>query len=183
VLITGTFSMQKIVMSRGLYPWEWFILYNPFTFVAFFIFFISSLAEINRLPFDFPEAESELVSGYNVEYSGMRFGLFFVAEFANIFISASIAAAVFLGGGNIGMDPYDSSIWYQLIMVLVFLAKTTALCLVTLWVRWSMPRLRIDQMMSLCWKYFTPLAFGCLALTAIWMLIFNGNGIFWRING
>jgi NADH-quinone oxidoreductase subunit H len=183
VLITGTFSMQKIVMSQGLYPWEWFILYNPFTFVAFFIFFISSLAEINRLPFDFPEAESELVSGYNVEYSGMRFGLFFVAEFANIFISASIAAAVFLGGGNIGMDPYDSSIWYQLIMVLVFLAKTTALCLVTLWVRWSMPRLRIDQMMSLCWKYFTPLAFGCLALTAIWMLIFNGNGIFWRING
>lgn len=183
VLIAGTFSMQKIVMSQGPYPWDWFIFHNPFTFVAFFIFFISSLAEINRLPFDFPEAESELVSGYNVEYSGMRFALFFLAEFANIFISASIAAAVFLGGGNIGLDPYESGIGFQLVMVLIFFAKVVPLCLVTIWIRWTLPRLRIDQMLSMCWKYFIPMSFACLAMTAIWMLVFNGNGIFWRMNG
>jgi NADH-quinone oxidoreductase subunit H len=183
ILISGTFSMQEIVMEQGAWPWHWFIFHNPFTFIAFFIFVISGLAEINRLPFDFPEAESELVSGYNTEYSGMRFGVFFLAEFANIFVSASIATAVFLGGGNIGLDPYKSGIVYQLLMVLVFFAKVLSLCFVTIWVRWSLPRLRIDQMMSLCWKYFIPLSFSCLVLTAIWLLVFNGNGILWRVAG
>ncbi len=183
ILITGTFSMQEIVIKQGPWPWNWFIFHNPFTFIAFFVFVISGLAEINRLPFDFPEAESELVSGYNTEYSGMRFGIFFLAEFANIFVSASIAAAVFLGGGNIGLDPYKSGIVYQLLMVLVFFAKVLSLCLVTIWVRWSLPRLRIDQMMSMCWKYFIPISFSCLGLTAVWLLLFNGNGIFWRISG
>jgi len=182
ILITGTFSMQQIVLQQGPWPWDWFIFHNPFTFVAFFLFLVSGLAEINRLPFDFPEAESELVSGYNTEYSGMRFGIFFLAEFANIFISASIAAAVFLGGGNIGADPYTSGIVPQLLMVLVFFAKAIPLCFVTIWVRWSLPRLRIDQMMSMCWKYFTPLSMACLVLTALWLLAFRGNGILWRIS-
>ncbi|PKL51928.1 MAG: NADH-quinone oxidoreductase subunit NuoH [Nitrospira bacterium HGW-Nitrospira-1] len=183
ILITGTFSMQQIVMKQGPWPWDWFIFHNPFTFVAFFLFMISGLAEINRLPFDFPEAESELVSGYNTEYSGMRFGIFFLAEFANIFVSASITATVFLGGGNIGLDPYTSGIAPQLFMVLVFFAKVVPLCFVTIWVRWSLPRLRLDQMMSMCWKYFIPLSFSCLVLTALWLLAFNGNGVFWRISG
>lgn len=178
ILIAGTFSMQKLVQAQGPYPWNWFIFHNPFTFVAFFIFFVSSLAEINRVPFDFPEAESELVSGYNVEYSGMRFALFFLAEFANIFISASIAAAVFLGGGNIGLNPYTSAFGYQLLMVGVFFLKAISLCLVTIWVRWTLPRLRIDQMTSMCWKYFIPISFACLVMTALWMLLFNGKGIF-----
>ncbi|PIP71296.1 MAG: NADH-quinone oxidoreductase subunit NuoH [Nitrospirae bacterium CG22_combo_CG10-13_8_21_14_all_44_11] len=182
-LITGTFSMQEIVKQQGLYPWQWFILHNPFTFIAFFIYFVSSLAEINRLPFDFPEAESELVSGYNTEYSGMRFGFFFVAEFANIFVSAALAAAVFLGGGNIGLDPYNSPLGYKLLMALVFFAKALSLCLVTIWVRWTLPRLRIDHMMSLCWKYFIPISVFCLVLTAAWLVAFKGNGVFWRIAG
>ncbi len=181
VLITGTFSMQEIVMSQGPWPWQWFIVHNPFTVIAFFIFFISSLAEMNRTPFDFPEAESELVSGYNVEYSGMRFALFFAAEFSSIFITASLATAVFLGGGNIGMDPYTSSVGHQLLMVMVFFAKVVPLCLVTIWVRWTLPRLRIDQMMSMCWKYFIPISFVCLVMTAVWMLAFDGNGMFWRM--
>lgn len=181
VLIAGTFSMQEIVMAQGPFPWQWFIAHNPFTFVAFFIFFVSSLAEMNRTPFDFPEAESELVSGYNVEYSGMRFALFFAAEFANIFITASLATAVFLGGGNIGRDPYTSGLGHQLLMVLVFFTKAILLCLLTIWVRWTLPRLRIDQMLSLCWKYFIPIAFVCLVMTAVWMLAFGGNGIFWRM--
>lgn len=180
VLVAGTFSMQEIVMAQGPMPWDWFIFHNPFTFIAFFIFFISGLAEINRTPFDFPEAESELVSGYNVEYSGMRFAIFFLAEFANIFISAAIAAAVFLGGGNIGLDPYTSEPGWQLLMVLVFFAKAVPLCLLTIWVRWTLPRLRIDQMMTLCWKYFIPISFFCLTFSALWMLLFKGNGIFWR---
>jgi len=181
VLITGTFSLQEIVKAQGAYPWQWFVFYNPFTLVAFIIFFISSLAEMNRTPFDFPEAESELVSGYNVEYSGMRFALFFAAEFSSIFITASLATAVFLGGGNIGMDPYSSGLGYQLLMVAVFFAKAIPLCFVTIWVRWTLPRLRIDQMMSMCWKYFIPISFACLVMTAVWMLAFDGNGIFWRM--
>ncbi len=181
VLIAGTFSMQEIVMAQGPFPWQWFIVHNPFTVIAFFIFFISGLAEMNRTPFDFPEAESELVSGYNVEYSGMRFALFFAAEFASIFITASLAAAVFLGGGNIGRDPYTSGIGWQLLMVGTFFAKVIPLCLVVIWVRWTLPRLRIDQMLSLCWKYFIPIAFVCLVMTAAWMLVFGGNGFFWRM--
>jgi len=181
VLIAGTFSMQEIVMAQGPWPWQWFVFHNPFTVVAFIIFFVSSLAEMNRTPFDFPEAESELVSGYNVEYSGMRFALFFAAEFSSIFITASLAAAVFLGGGNIGRDPYASGIGWQLVMVGVFFAKTVPLCLVTIWVRWTLPRLRIDQMMAMCWKYFIPISFACLVSTAVWMLAFDGNGIFWRM--
>jgi len=181
VLITGTYSLQAIVSSQGLFPWNWFVLHNPFTFVAFFLFMVSSLAEINRLPFDFPEAESELVSGYNVEYSGMRFAFFFVAEFGNVFIAASVATAVFLGGGNIGMDPLESPLWAQGIMVLVFFVKAIGLCFVTIWVRWTLPRLRIDHMMSMCWKYFIPISFVCLVATALWLLLFNGNGLFWRM--
>jgi NADH-quinone oxidoreductase subunit H len=181
VLIAGTFSMQEIVMAQGPWPWQWFIFHNPFTMIAFFIFFVSSLAEMNRTPFDFPEAESELVSGYNVEYSGMRFALFFAAEFASIFITASLAVAVFLGGGNIGMHPYSSGLGYQLIMVAVFFAKAVPLCLLTIWIRWTLPRLRIDQMMSMCWKYFIPISFACVIMTAAWMLAFDGNGIFWRM--
>ena len=181
VLITGTFSLQETVMSQGLWPWQWFIFHNPFSFVAFFIFFVSALAEMNRTPFDFPEAESELVSGYNVEYSGMRFSIFFIAEYGSIFIISGLAAAVFLGGGNIGLDPYESPLHMQLLMVGVFFAKTVPLCLVIIWVRWSMPRLRIDQMLTMCWKYFIPIAFACLVATAIWLLVFNGNGIFWRM--
>ncbi len=177
VLITGTFSLQRIVMAQGPWPWQWFVLHNPFTFVAFIIFYISSLAEMNRTPFDFPEAESELVSGYNVEYSGMRFALFFAAEFSNIFITAALATAVFLGGGNIGRDPYASGLALQLVMVLVFFAKAFALCLVTIWVRWTLPRLRIDQMMAMCWKYFIPISFACLVLTAAWLLAFNGKSM------
>lgn len=180
VLIAGTFSMQKIVHMQGPMPWQWFIFHNPFSFIAFIIFFMSSLAEINRLPFDFPEAESELVSGYNVEYSGMRFALFFVAEFASIFIVAALAVAVFLGGGNIGMDPYKSPLLYKFLMVGVFFSKVIPLCLITIWIRWTLPRLRIDQMMSICWKYFIPFSFFCLVMTAIWLIVFRGNGIFWR---
>ncbi len=177
ILITGTFSLQEIVMAQGPWPWQWFVFHNPFTFVSFFIFFISSLAEMNRTPFDFPEAESELVSGYNVEYSGMRFALFFAAEFSNIFITASLGTAVFLGGGNIGLHPYESGLAAQLAMVLVFFVKAFSLCLVTIWVRWTLPRLRIDQMMTMCWKYFIPISFACLLLTAAWLLVFNGRSI------
>lgn len=181
VLIAGTFSMQEIVQAQGPWPWQWFVFHNPFTAVAFVIFFVSSLAEMNRTPFDFPEAESELVSGYNVEYSGMRFALFFAAEFSSIFITASLAAAVFLGGGNIGMDPYRSGIGWQLLMVAVFFAKTIPLCLVTIWVRWTLPRLRIDQMIGMCWKYFIPVSFVCMIMTAGWLIAFDGNGLFWRM--
>lgn len=179
VLIAGTCSTRGIVAAQGPWPWQWFILHNPFTFVAFFVFFVSALAEMNRTPFDFPEAESELVSGYNVEYSGLRFAMFTIAEFASIFITAALATAVFLGGGNVGLDPEAGGAGVWLLMAAVFMAKTVPLCLVTIWVRWSLPRLRIDQMMSMCWKYFIPISFACLVLTAAWLLAF-GDGPLWR---
>lgn len=181
VLIAGSCSLQAIVAAQGPWPWQWFLLHNPFTLVAFVVFFVSSLAEMNRTPFDLPEAESELVSGYNVEYSGMRFALFTIAEFASVFIMAALMVAVFLGGGNVGLDPGTAGISAGLLMAAAFFAKTLLLCLATIWVRWSLPRLRIDQMMTLCWKYFIPVSFACLVLTALWLLVFGGHGILWRM--
>jgi len=98
VLVAGSLSTQSIIEGQGWDFANWNIFHNPFTFIAFFIYFAAAMAEINRAPFDFPEAESELVSGYNTEYSGMRFAIFFLAEFANIYVISAIAVTVFLGG-------------------------------------------------------------------------------------
>ena len=105
VLTAGTMSIQGIIRLQSGGPGAWLIFHSPFTFVAFFIYFISAIAEINRIPFDIPEAESELVSGYNVEYSGMRFGAFFAAEFANIYVISAVATACFLGGWQVPFVP------------------------------------------------------------------------------
>ncbi|MBI2982359.1 MAG: NADH-quinone oxidoreductase subunit H [Deltaproteobacteria bacterium] len=101
VLLSGTLSLQEIIAAQGAYPWQWFIFNNPFTAITFFILFISALAEGNRAPFDIPEAESELVSGYSTEYSGMRFVFFYFEEWANIYLIAAVGTALFLGGWQI----------------------------------------------------------------------------------
>src|SRR3990172_9034362 len=156
VLIAGSLSLQDIVRSQGglLGIFGWNLFHNPFTFFSFFLYFTAAQAETNQTPFDLPEAESELVSGYNVEYSGIRFGLFFLAEFGDMFIVAALATACFLGGWNVpflqvGPLPW---LWGNLLSLGVFLAKAFAMVLIMMWVRWTLPRLRVDQLMRMSWK-------------------------------
>lgn len=164
VIFAGTLNMNGIIMSQeGAIIGAAFK--SPFLFVAFIIYYIASLAEVNRTPFDLPEAESELVAGYHTEYTGMKFAIFFLSEYANMFIVSGIAVALFLGGwltpwGTvptefIGIPGYA---WGALIMML----KALFFVFVQMWIRWTLPRFRVDQMMYLCWKVLMPIAFVCL---------------------
>lgn len=132
----------------------WFILLQP---IAFLIFFIAAIAETNRTPFDLPEAESELVAGFHTEYSGMRFAIFFLAEYANIFIISAVAAILFFGGPS---GPFLPGIFW-------FFIKTYILIFLIFVFRWTFPRLRFDQLLKFSWKFLTPLAIINLAITAI----------------
>jgi NADH-quinone oxidoreductase subunit H len=166
VLASGTMSTQGIIQQQGWLPWEWNIFRTPFLFMAFFIYFIAALAEANRTPFDLPEGESELVAGYNTEYSGMRFALFFLAEWANLYVIAAIATMTFMGGWSVpGFVPESVR---TLVQVLFFVGKAFFWVFVMIWIRWTLPRVRVDQMMELCWKYLVPLSFVGVLGTAAW---------------
>ena len=166
VILTGSLSMQEIVNAQKGGIHHWFVFRNPFTFVAFFIYFISSLAEVNRTPFDIPEAESELVAGYHTEYSGIRFAFFFLAEYANMVVVAAVGATLFLGGWT-GVLPGE-----QLIPPLImFFLKLLALIFVQMWLRWSLPRLRVDQLMYVCWKVLLPASF-ILVIGVGWLAVY-----------
>lgn len=172
VMLVGSLRMQDIVGAQagGIFSLRdrWIIFDNPFTFLAFFVYFLSALSEVNRTPFDLPEAESELVAGFHTEYSGMRFAMFFLAEYANIFAVSAIAATLFLGGWA-GILPG----YVFLEGIPGFLIKVSALVFVIMWLRWTLPRLRVDQLMSVCWKYLIPIAFFNLIGTGVWILIFD----------
>lgn len=179
VVQAGTLSTQGIVIEQGGAPWDWFVFRNPFLFMAFFTYFTAAIAEGNRTPFDLPEAESELVSGYNIEYSGMRFLFFFFAEWANLWVMSAIAVVCFLGGWQIpGVRPEmiaESEGWafvgWQALSFVILAVKTMALVLLVIQLRWTLPRLRVDQLMIACWKYLVPLsltaAFGTMVLLAL----------------
>ena len=175
VLLTGTLSMQGIIGQQGWAPQNWFVFNNPFTFVAFFIFFTSALAEGNRTPFDLPEAESELVAGYVTEYSGVRYLLFFLAEWGNLYIIGALVTTLFLGGWQI--PPVTSNPVVQtLLQFLTFFVKAYFWALVAMWVRATLPRVRVDQLMVVCWKYLVPLAFVNVLGTAVWVVLWpQGN--------
>lgn len=179
VLMAGSLSMQDIIRAQGAAPWDWFIFRNPAALVAFFVLFTSQLAEANRTPFDLPEAESELVAGYLSEYSGFRFALFFMAEFGNIWVMSALATTLFLGGWQVpGMTSEaitalrGTGAWWgwQLVSMVVFAVKTLLLANVVIWIRWTLPRIRVDQMMTLSWKYLVPIGFVCLVFTLFWQL-------------
>jgi NADH-quinone oxidoreductase subunit H len=175
VLLAGGMSFGTIVgMQKGL-PTNWFIFHNPFAFIAFFVFFTGALAETNRAPFDLPEAESELVSGYHTEYTGMRFGFFALAEYIEVFVVCGVAAALFLGGSNLPVDIKVDIIPTQFIEVAIFMTKALLLYYVVIWIRWTLPRLRVDQLMAICWKYLTPIAIFNLVGCAVWLVVFNGK--------
>ncbi|MCL4479405.1 MAG: NADH-quinone oxidoreductase subunit NuoH [Deltaproteobacteria bacterium] len=182
IIITGTMSMRGIIeyQSGGLGIFRWILFNNPFVFLAFFIYFISSIAEVNRTPFDIPEAESELVAGYHTEYTGMRFAFYFMAEYGDMFIVSAIAVTVFLGGWQI---PFIAGLhintWLrQAIEIVVFMIKIFVLIYVMMWIRWTLPRLRVDQLMEMSWKYLTPIAFFNLIGSSVWVALFNGKGIY-----
>ncbi len=167
VMLVESLSMQEIVASQSNGVFSWLIFRTPFAFIAFFIFFISSIAEVNRTPFDLPEAESEIVAGFHTEYSGMRFALFFIAEYANMFAVSAIAVTLFLGGWEGVLPGYDILGGFP-----GFVIKSMGLVFLMMWLRWTLPRLRVDQLMNLCWKYFIPIAFFNILGTGIWGLIF-----------
>jgi NADH-quinone oxidoreductase subunit H len=156
VLTAGTMSTQGIIRDQGWLPWQWNAFQTPFLLVGFVVYFTSALAEINRTPFDLPEGESELVAGYNTEYSGIRFALFFLAEWADLYVISAIATVTFLGGWQVpGFVPESVRTIAQ---VATFLVKAFVLVFVIIWIRWTVPRIRIDQMMNLCWKYLVPIS-------------------------
>lgn len=175
VMISGSMSVQQIVSNQGMWPWEWHIFRTPFTFIAFFTLFIGQLAEGNRTPFDIPEAESELVSGYNTEYSGFRFMVFFLAEFTNLYLIGAFGALLFLGGWHAG--PLVNALglehsWMRnLVELAVLQVKALSIVFIVIQLRWTLPRVRIDQLMSLCWKYLVPACFVNLIAMSLWPVI------------
>ena len=178
VLITGSLSMQDIIKGQGAWPFQWNLFANPFTFVAFFVFFISALAEGNRTPFDLPEAESELVAGFATEYSGMRNLLFFMAEWGNLYVIGAIVTTLFLGGWHIPFAFENPIVQHGLEFATFFLKAYGVGVIVPIWLRWTLPRIRVDQMMAMCWKYLVPIAFVNLLGTAAWSVWIPENGWF-----
>jgi len=163
ILMAGTLSMVGIVEAQRSAGF-WFAFVQP---VAFFIYFVGGLAETNRAPFDLPEAEQELVGGFHTEYSGIRFALFFLAEYANMIVISTIATTVFFGGW---LRPFPNVGWLAFLDLVPgwmwFLAKTFVFLYVFLWVRATLPRYRYDQLMRLGWKVLIPLAIANVIVTA-----------------
>ena len=169
VVLTGTMQVSGIVEAQsGPFGWLIFQGHIP-AIIAFVVFLITGNAEANRGPFDLAEAESELTAGYHTEYSGMGFGFFYLAEYLNLFIVAGVASMVFLGGWmpiHIGVDGFDKVMDY-IPGIVWFLGKAFALVWVLMWIRWTFPRLRIDQILKLEWKYLMPLSLLNLVIMTI----------------
>ena len=177
VILTGTMQISGIVdYQTG--PWNWLIFKGHLpAIIAFLVFLVAGNAEANRGPFDMAEAESELTAGHHTEYSGMGFGFFYLAEFLNLFIIAGIATTVFLGGWapiNIGVDAFDNVMNY-IPGIVWFMGKTFLIVWLLMWVKWTFPRLRIDQILKLEWKYLMPLAL----LNLVLMTVIVAFGLHW----
>lgn len=158
ILMAESLSTNDIVLAQsGWFGLKWFV-FTPWGFLAFLIFFLCGVAECNRSPFDLPEAESEIVAGFHTEYSGMKFALFYMAEFMNSFTISGLAATLFLGGWQGPFLP--SWLW--------FFIKTYALIFIMIWFRGTLPRFRVDQMMALAWKFLLPLALTNIFVVGFW---------------
>ncbi|MEW6777468.1 MAG: complex I subunit 1 family protein [Bdellovibrionota bacterium] len=259
VIAAGSLSLQEIVRDQGVNPLDWNLFYSPFAAVAFLCFFTGAIAEINRAPFDLPEAESELVAGFATEYSGLRFLFFFFAEWANIYVISAIATCVFFGGWQVpglpterliqfgapitygfltltmlgagamgwwiaaarddkglrggtgnsvaatiislalgwgpaitagvllwaalmfGVPPGIQKFMANVVQMLCLFAKAHILVVLVIQLRWTLPRLRIDQLMMLCWKYLTPAAFIAVLGNAFWMTYVAPDSIFQKL--
>ncbi len=168
IMLTSSLSMQEIISYQAGGLFNWVIFDNPFMPIAFVIYFISALAETNRTPFDLPESESELVAGFVTEYSGARYALFFLSEYANMFVVSAVAATAFLGGWQSPFSDFlNTPIWSMFWMI----SKTFFLIFVMIWIRWTVPRLRVDQLMHVCWKVFIPIGLFNIFGVAIWTVL------------
>jgi NADH-quinone oxidoreductase subunit H len=171
LLLAGNVTLSQVILQQqtGL----WFVL--PLT-VAFLIFFISAFAETNRLPFDLPEAEGELIAGYHTEYSAMKFSMFYIAEYSNMVTASALMATLFFGGWDIPFTSWDSTgdptVAKTLLTFVFFFLKTFFFLFTYIWVRWTLPRFRYDQLMALGWKVLLPLALVYITIlaAAIWFL-------------
>jgi NADH-quinone oxidoreductase subunit H len=172
-LIVGDLNLSDVILHQAQHGW--LIFYAPLSFI---IFLISAFAETNRLPFDLPESEQELVAGYNTEYSSMKFALFFMGEYANMIAASAMMVTLFLGGWTLpfaGLDkPAGGSIAIGLIQIAIFLAKVAVLMGLFIWVRWMWPRFRYDQLMDLGWRRFLPLALVNTVATALCLWLWEG---------
>jgi len=166
LLVTNSLSFK--VIAEQQHSWHWNFFYQP---LGFLIFLVCAFAETNRVPFDLPECETELIGGYNTEYSAFKMGAYMFAEYINMFVSSAVMATLYFGGYNYpGMDLVNETLgatWGPLVGVAVLLLKIIAFIFFFMWVRWTIPRFRYDQLMNLGWKVLIPLAIANIVITAI----------------
>lgn len=186
VTVAGTMDLVEIGRMQSGWIWQWLIFHDPFTFLVFWVYFTCAVASVNRAPFDLPEAESELVAGFMTEYSGFRWSVFFMAEYASMFAVSCLAAILFFGGWNgpvpvaslLGLVPDNGAVaaWFgNFLGMLNLIAKGSFGVTVMIWVRWSLPRLRIDQVLTMCLKYCIPLAAAMFVGVVLWLYAFPGG--------
>lgn len=178
VVLASSMNMQEISRAQSGWFWNWFIFGGPgdwtkmwvipFTLALAITYFIASLAETNRVPFDIPEGESELVAGFHTEYSGMKFAMFFFAEYANMFVVAAILTTIFLGGWNSPFGDFMQGPWWG---AMWFISKSFFIVLIQIWIRWTLPRYRVDQLMYLGWKVLLPVALVCFLAISLFVMI------------
>lgn len=170
-LLVGNLNLTQVVLYQSGSLFHWLVFKQP---IAFIIFAVAALAETNRTPFDLPEAEQELAGGYNVEYSSMKFALFFMGEYANVTAASAMMVTLFFGGWTLpfaGLDHPATSVGIGVLHIFIFLTKTCFVLFMIIWVRWMWPRFRYDQLMDLGWRRFIPLALANIIVTAVvlWM--------------
>ncbi|MFM7075423.1 MAG: NADH-quinone oxidoreductase subunit NuoH [Planctomycetaceae bacterium] len=189
VMLAGTMDLVTIGEKQAGWFTNWYLFHDPFTFVIFWVYVTCAVASVNRAPFDLAEAESELVAGFHTEYSGLRWSFFFMAEYGSMFLVSGLAAVLFLGGWN-GPVPLaellgwsgrggDTSAFLvylvRLLGLVNLVGKATIGVLFMMWIRWTLPRLRIDQVMTTCLKYCTPIAAAMFAGAMVWQLLLPGG--------
>ena len=195
IITAGSLNLNEIGGLQSGHLGNWIIFHDPFSFLAFFVYFVCATASCKRAPFDLAEAESELVAGFLTEYSGFRWSFFFLAEYASMFAVCGIAVLLFLGGWHTGIPGLDgildgprygsdAYVWTWLANALgfgVFFGKASLLVCVQIWVRWTLPRLRIDQVMMTCLKYLVPISCVLFLGAVIWPLAlsFSGKTTIW----
>ena len=176
LLVAGNVSLNAIVAQQVATGWNVLILS-----IAAFIFLVAAFAETNRVPFDLPEAESELIAGYHAEYSGMKFSMFFIAEYANVLTASALFVSLFFGGWDIPFTRWDNAgpatVTKSLLTVAMFGFKTYSCVLFYIWIRWTLPRFRYDQLMSLGWKFMLPLALVYIVIVASAILGLDAAGV------
>jgi NADH-quinone oxidoreductase subunit H len=178
VVLSGTLNLTDIALQQSGGIWNWYVLQSPATFAGFFIFFTAMLAALKRAPFDLPEAESELVAGFHTEYTGFRFAVFFLAEYSGMFLFAILTAVLFFGGWNsgFGLESLLSGEAERWVGALILFVKSCFFLFVMIWVRWSLPRYRVDKVMYLCYKVLLPWSVVAVVVAALQVLLFSALG-------